>query len=351
MTRVLHVLNTGKFSGAENVVCQIINMFHDEPDYEMVYCSYDGEIRKSLVERNVAFLPISKMNISEIRRVISVFKPDVIHAHDMKAGFTAALSCGNIPLVSHIHNNAFDSRGISLKSIAYYFAAKKAKKIIWVSNSSFKGYAFHKTFRDKSVVLYNVIDKNDLFKRMNIDKNTYDYDVVFIGRLAYPKNPQRLLQVIRLACDKVPDLKVAIVGTGELDEEIKKLCDDLDLCRNVSFIGFMSNPLKLLHDSKVMIMTSRWEGTPMVALEAMIIGIPIISTPTDGMNELIENGTNGFLIDDDDVFANTIVNILQNPKLQADLSKGQLNKAEVINDVDEYKRILDNIYINSGINK
>lgn len=342
--RVLHVLNTGKFSGAENVVCQIINMFKGDPEYNMAYCSYDGEIRNALENRNINFFPVTKMEPQEIKRIIDLYKPDVIHAHDMKAGFTVARACGKIPMISHIHNNAFNSRGISLKSLAYYYAAKKAKKIIWVSKSSFEGYAFHKAFQEKSIVLYNVIDQNELFQRMKEDQRNYDYDVVYVGRITYQKNPQRLLNVVRLACDKMPNLKVAIVGTGELDDEIKSLCKDLHLEGNVSFLGFQSNPLKMLYDSKVMIMTSRWEGTPMVALEAMALGVPIISTPTDGMNELIENGVNGYLADDDTALSDKIVKIVSDTVIREYLRKNQLSKSAEVNNVENYKKILADLY-------
>ena len=143
--KILHLLQSNRFSGAENVVCQIIRMFKQTPDVEMVYCSPDGQIRESLEDQGVSFVPLSSFSIKSIKNIIRKERPDVIHAHDMRASFYAALVCGKTPLISHIHNNALDSHGWSLKSIAYYLAAKKAKHIFWVSRSSFEGYAFHKT--------------------------------------------------------------------------------------------------------------------------------------------------------------------------------------------------------------
>lgn len=158
--KVLHVLASSRFSGAENVVCQIVNMFKDERNIEMAYCSVDGEIRQALDERGVKFFPVTKLKKKELKEVINKYNPDIIHAHDMRASYVSAQACGKIPLISHIHNNAFDSRGLSIKSIAYFLAAKKARHIFWVSKSSFDGYFFHKFFSKKSSVLYNVIDVN-----------------------------------------------------------------------------------------------------------------------------------------------------------------------------------------------
>lgn len=345
--KVLHLLQSNRFSGAENVVCQIIGMMKNEPDMEMVYCSSDGQIREALKERNIKFIPLKSFSVGEIKRVIKEQKPDIIHAHDMRASFYAALACGKIPLISHIHNNAFDSRGLSAKSIAYIYAAKKAKHIFWVSQSSLDGYAFHKFFRKKSTVLYNIIDIDALYEKMKLDENVYNYDVIYVGRLTPQKNPQRLMAVLQKVCVNCPNVRIAIVGTGELEEETKKLCNELNLQNNVQFLGFQSNPLKMLHDSKVMVMTSRWEGTPMCALEAMALGVPIVSTPVDGLKDLVINGENGCLSDDDEELAKKIVEIVNDKKLHERYSTFIKNQALKINDTEKYKRSILEVYTSS----
>lgn len=342
--KVLHLLNTDRFSGAENVVCQIIGMMKDIPSLEMIYCSREGLIRGVLEEQKITFVPIRNLTCRELKRIVREEKPDLIHAHDMKAGFVAALVCGKIPLISHIHNNAFNSRRISLKSIAYIYAAIKAKHVFWVSQSSFDGYAFHKAFKKKSSVLYNIIDIEVLRQKMSLDKNTYDYDLVYIGRLTYPKNPQRLMNVMRMVKKNLPNIKIAVIGTGELEEETKKLAREYDLLANISFLGFQSNPLKILHDSKMMVMTSRWEGTPMCALEAMALGVPIVSTPVDGLKKLVKNGENGFLSSDDSILAQHICAVLNNEKLYSNLSSNQIKKSIALNDLQKYRDTMISIY-------
>lgn len=334
--KILHMLQSDRFSGAENVVCQIISMCKDE-NMEFVYSSQDGQIREALEERGIEFHPIKKVSVSEFKRIIKEVKPDIIHAHDMAASFFAALACGKIPLVSHIHNNAYDSRGVSLKSILYRFAAKKAKHIIWVSQSSLDGYAFHKAFEAKSSVLYNIIDVGALKDKIALDPNTYDYDVVYLGRLTYQKNPQRLIEVIGKVVEKRPETKVAIIGTGDMEEEVRQLALDKDLLNNVTFLGFQSNPAKILNDSKVMVMTSRWEGTPMCALESLAMGVPIVSTPTDGLKDLIQDGVNGFLSDDDEQLAKKIVFLLNETEKQKEISRNAAEMSIRYNDMDIYR--------------
>ena len=343
--KVMHVLNSRIYSGAEKVVCQIIKSFKDVDGMEMVYCSPDSEIvRQMLSEQGVTFLPIETMSTKELKRVIGEQKPDLIHAHDMRASFFSALCCGKIPLVSHIHNNAYNARGLSSKTIAYLWAGFKAKHILWVSNSSFEGYAFHKLFAKKSSVLYNIIDTEQIFEKKAQDENTYDYDVIYVGRLTFQKDPQRLMRLCARLKEQKPDLNVAIVGTGELEAEGKALCAELGIQDNVHFLGFQSNPIKMVHDSKAMILTSRWEGTPMCALEAMALGTPVVSTPSDGMKDLIDDGINGYLTDDDEVMAEKLLKIIHDSEHRKELSENTMKKFAQINDAPKYHEAIAACY-------
>ncbi len=343
--KILHVLASNRFSGAENVVCQIVNMFKDESNIEMAYCSVDGEIRQALGERGVEFFPVTKLKKKELREVIKKYNPDIIHAHDMRASYVAAQACGKIPLISHIHNNAFDSRGLSIKSIAYFFAAKKASHIFWVSKSSFEGYVFNKSFRKKSSILYNIIDVDSLYEKMRKDTNEYSYDIVYIGRLTFQKNPERLIEIIEKVVSRRPQTKIAVVGTGELEKQICALIASKHLENNIDMFGFRSNPLKILYDSKVMVMTSKWEGTPMCALEAMALGVPIVSTPVDGLKDLITNGQNGYCDDNNEELTDKILQCLENNEIHRKLSDKQVKISKEWNNKSKYKENIKKVYL------
>ena len=341
--KVMHVLNSRIYSGAEKVVCQIIHAFQGE--VEMVYCSPESDIVRKMVEaQGVTYLPMKTMSVSELSRVIREQKPDLIHAHDMRAGFFSALCCGKIPLVSHIHNNAYDARGLSPKTVGYLLAGFRAKHIFWVSQSSFDGYAFHKLFAKKSSVLYNVIDTDEIYTKLSQDSNSYDYDLIYVGRLTYQKNPQRLLRLCARLKESKPDLKVAIVGTGELEEELKALSQELNLEDTVHFLGFQPNPIKMVACSKAMILTSRWEGTPMCALEAMALGTPVVSTPSDGMKDLLTDGVSGYLTESDEQMAKDLLKIFTQPEHRQLLAENARKKFDSLNDGEAYKRAIWTAY-------
>ena len=341
--KVLHVLNSRVYSGAEKVASQIIKEFEDE--MEIAYCSPESDmVAQMLAEQQIRHIPVTNLLPRNLIKVIRAEKPDLIHAHDMRATLVAALCCGKIPLISHIHNNAFDARGLTLKSIGYLFGGYKAKHILWVSRSAYEGYFFHKLFAKKSSVLINIIDLKQVWNKRDQDENQYEYDMIFIGRLTYPKHPQRLMRMCALARERKPDIRLAVVGNGELDQETRALCAELGLENNVDFLGFQSNPMKMLYNSKCMILTSRWEGTPMCALEAMALGVPVVSTPTDGLLDLIDEGENGYLSGDDAVLAERIVQIANDPALRQKLSRNAAEKAIRINDMETYKKAVAALY-------
>jgi glycosyltransferase involved in cell wall biosynthesis len=292
----------------------------------------------------VTYMPVSTLVPAELKKIIDRVKPDVIHAHDMRASFVSALCCGSIPLVSHIHNNAYDSRGLSVKSIAYLLAGFKARHILWVSRSSYEGYFFHKLFEKTSSVLFNIIDLKQVWEKRDQDAARYDYDMIYIGRLTYQKDPQRLMRLCARLKESKPDVKLAVVGTGELEEETKALCSELGLRDNVQFLGFQSNPIKMIADSKALVLTSRWEGTPMCALEALALGTPVVSTPSDGMMDLIDNGVHGYLHEEDEDLARSLLKILLDPRHREELSRNAKEKSEKINDEAAYKQAILNCY-------
>lgn len=343
--RVLHVLSSRTYNGAENVVCQINTMLKEAGEnIELIYCSLDGPVRSHIEENGIDFVSVNKISPRELSYVIQNVKPDIVHAHDMRAGFASALACGKIPLVSHIHNNNYDSRKISLKAVLYLYAGLKARHIFWVSESSFNGYRFHNVLKDKSEILFNVINTAELYKKVERDSKEYNFDAVYLGRLTYQKNPQRLVEVLRKAIKIFPSFTAAILGDGEDAEEVRTLIKSHGIDNNVFYLGFSDNPYKILQSAKLMLMTSRWEGTPMCALEAVAMGIPIVSTPVDGMCDLIESGVNGYLSDDDDVLAQKCAEIASDCTLQRKLSYGARETAKKKMNTNTYCTAISSVY-------
>lgn len=335
--KVLHILSSNKYSGAENVACTIITRMNSQ--YDMYYCSPNGEIKDILREKEINYIPISKISYREINKIIKRIKPDIIHAHDNKATVYASLFSKKCKIISHIHGNNKIMNSLNLKTILFNIASKRISNFIWVSDSSLNDYYFKNKVANRSIVLYNIIDEDNIknkVKEYDVDKN---YDLIYLGRLGYPKNPIRMIEIVKKVKELKTDISLAIVGDGEDKQELEKIVKEYKLSKNVEFYGFKKNPYPILNKSKILIMTSLYEGTPMCALEAQALGKTIIATPVDGLKKIVIQNYNGYLTDDNDTFSNKIIEFLKK-----DLKENVRKEFKKRNSIDDYVKEIDNLY-------
>lgn len=340
--KVLHLLASNSFSGAENVVCTIIKSFENEID--MIYCSPLGTIKSTLEKKQIKYKEIRKLNYNEVRKIVKEYKPDIIHAHDYNASIIATLFSKKCKIISHIHGNNKKMNSFNVYSLIYLCMSKFINDIIWVSDSSLDGFYFNTKIRSKSKILYNVIDQNEIYKKTDEFKCNRKYDLIFLGRIGYPKNPERLIEIIKIIKKCIPNISIAIVGSGPDSDKIKKLVSKYGLKKNIYFYGYQHNPYPILKESKLLIMTSIYEGTPMCVLEAQCLGKPVVSTPVDGIKKIIENNKNGYLSDKNEEICSFIIDILKNNNKYIMMSEKSINFFTKYNNLNKYKKEIKKIY-------
>lgn len=114
--------------------------------------------------------------------------------------------------------------------------------------------------------------------------------VINTGRLSKQKGQWHLIKAFRLIHDKIPEARLVILGEGELRKELEGLVRDLELEDCVKMPGFVSNPFAILRESKVFALPSLFEGYPNALAEALICGVPSISTDCKtGPKEILED--------------------------------------------------------------
>ena len=321
-------------------------MFKDDNEHEMIYCSVDGPIRQSLESRNIPFLPLNGFTLSEVKRAVGEYKPDIIHAHDVHASLYAALAGKGCRIIDQIHGNDIGMRKPNRKSILFRYASSKAEKIIWVYESARDDYAFSgkDAVRKKSLILNNVVDAKDLVLKADAADEQLHPTIVFLGRINDIKDPLRAIRIIAKVIKSKTDATAVLIGTGELSDECAALIDTLGMADKIKLAGFMENPYGMLRNGKIFLMTSRFEGIPMAAMEAMSFGLPVVTTPADGMKHLVTDGQNGFISDDDDVLVEDIIKLCQDDSLYSALSRKSLERFKELNDLASYRKTLTDIY-------
>ena len=284
MKKVLHLLPSNKFSGAENVVCTIIQ---NDKEYDMYYCSPRGEIEKALKEREIKYIPIEKFKPSYLKKICKEYDIDIIHAHDYKASLLASLSGFKGKIIAQIHTHWNFNTSWNIYTILYNHMMKKFDKIIAVSSTILEDAVYAKKNKEKFVVIDNVIDKKRVLEK-SLEFDTDNYDLIYVGRLCEVKRPSILIDIVKNVKKVKPDIKMAIIGSGVLENECKDLIKKYDLNDNIDMLGFKQNPFPYIKNSKIALLTSKCEGLPMVVIEEMILNVPVLNSGVDGLGMLFE---------------------------------------------------------------
>ena len=334
--KILHILGTDRLSGAENVHLDILRALKDEN--ETIYCSPDGPIRRHVEEAGVRFLACDTENTKEIRRDYDEERPDVVHACDPRMSFKCARA--GIPFISMLHCNCPWMKKYSPNSFALRYAAKRASAVIAVSQSIPDSYVFKKAFGDKLYVIPNAVDREKV-ERMAAEPYEGSFDVIFVGRLEPVKRPLLFLEVVEKLRRRLPDVTAAMVGDGELRDEVASYAAEHGL-DNVSLLGFDSNPYRIMARSKVNVLTSEYEGFGLVAVEGMILSKPVAAFPAGGITEIAERG--GIVCSDADQMARAVSELLTDPDRYAVYSKKAYEGSFGFTDTGDYISKIRDVY-------
>lgn len=341
--RVIHLMSTDDYSGAENVAINIVSELQENTD--IYYATRSGKILDFLKDNNIKnIIIIDKLSIKEIKRIEKEYNPDIIHAHDYKATIIATLAIKNAKIVSHLHNNSPWIRKIYHPyTWALLFASARISKILTVSDSIPKEYIFSRFIRKKIVVISNPISIKKIKKNINYEAYSPIYDICFVGRLTKQKNPIKFIHVINNLKKDFPNINAVMIGDGELREECQHEIDTLNLNRNIKLYGFLKNPYEEMVKSKTFCLTSDWEGFGLVAFEAIALGIPSIVSNVGGLPSIIDEQC-GFLCNNMNEFITELSNLLNDKELYDQKSKCALEKAKKLENITEYMNKIKNIY-------
>ena len=247
--------------------------------------------------------------IIEIKR----FSPDIVHTHTTKAGIlgrAAALVCG-VPKIFHTcHGNVFKgyfSRFTTCLIIAIerFFSAFTTKLIALTPNLAKElNHLFRIKNTDKIAVIPLGLNLDSyLFtpRKMNTWRKSLgltekDFVIGIVARLVPIKNHKMLINSMKILSSKFPELHLAIIGNGELEDELIKQADNLGVSNHIHFCGISKELEKIYSDLDLIVLCSKNEGTPVVIIEALAAGCPVAAVDVGGVKEVLENGKLGRLL-------------------------------------------------------
>lgn len=202
------------------------------------------------------------------------------------------------------------------------FAVKKADMIVTITDSAKEYYITELGMNSKQVCrIYNPVPKE--YYQSNY-YNVESKKIISVGRLSYPKNFSRLIDMAKAVFEKYPDWCWDIYGEGEEREQLQRKIEVLGLNNHVSLRGQVSDLLQRYEEYSFIVMTSRYEGFPMALLEASANRLPLVSFDIKtGPNEIIKNNENGYLLNASDTngMIDKICNLIENKDIRLKMSK------------------------------
>lgn len=252
-------------------------------------------------------------------RALLDFNPDVIHEHLDACYSWIWCIIHNKPLIATMHSDPYRRRSKRVAAVIKIKSLQGNLKIIGCSRITRD--LVQKCYRIKEEqmgYIYNPISVSQ-FMLSDYCGNTFEFAAM--GRLAGVKNYPMMINAFKKVVSVHSNIHLSIAGSGPLNNELRKLVQDLDLEKYISFLGNVEDVPQLLKNSNVLLLSSFSEACPMVVIEAMAAGLPIIATKVGGVPELVSD--NGLLVESGDVegFASSMVRLIEDKTLFRNMSK------------------------------
>lgn len=316
--RITFILGGMSRGGAERVVAILANHFAKKGKKVDILtllnsnCSYHLEPNVNLIslykENKPRILQIVDW-IKGIRSYYNHYRPHRIVSFFAKINIIVLLALINHTediLVSERNDPSRDGRGLIVRLLTNILYPK-SKKVIF--QTEWARTCFSKNVRKKSEIVQNPVVEITV---NNIEK---EKTIVNVGKLMEQKNQKLLINCFSKIAMDYPEYKLIIFGEGEKRDELEALIKNLGLEDRIELPGWVSEVHKHVASAEMFVLSSNYEGLSNALLEAMTLGVPVISTNCAGSNELINHKKNGLLfpIGDEVELEKSMRFLLENP--------------------------------------
>ncbi len=225
-----------------------------------------------------------------LRKYLKKEEPDVVVSFAARINVLMLLSAFGLDtkkIISERNDPIHDGRG-RITKLLIQLLYPGADKIVF-QTTRIKGY-FNDRIRKKGVVIYNPIE-------VSADAQTVDsHKIVSVGRLEKQKNHYFLIEAFSNIVKKYPEYELWIYGEGTLRNDLENLINRLGINNRVFLPGIAKNVHEQIANAEMCVLSSDYEGLSNALMEAMMMGLPCISTNCAGSDELIQNNENGLLV-------------------------------------------------------
>jgi glycosyltransferase involved in cell wall biosynthesis len=308
--RVLHVINGEVFSGAERVqqlLGKRLGAFGFDPIFA---CLKPGKFAEcsGLPDQQLWLEPMRhRYNIGMVSRLAQRSREAhvrLLHAHTPRSAMIASLVArrAGIPWVYHVHSPTARDSTRSLQNwindAVERLSLSNANRIITVSKSLRREMLRRGWSRKRVVAIANgVAEQDPIFAIDRVERSQWTLGMVALIRPR--KGIEVLLQAFRDVWHRHPETRLDVIGgfeTPEYETQVRDLTRQLGLESAVRWKGFTRDVTGALREMDALVLPSLFgEGMPMVVLEALAVGLPVVATRVEGTPEVVRDGREGYL--------------------------------------------------------
>ncbi len=308
------IVNTGTLSagGAERVLSILSKPLADAFDevhyvmwldakYPDIFYDIDPRVKIVRLSKESGATNILQQMIW-FRRYIKREHPDVVLSFMVMVCFTvtiALLLTGINQVVAERNDPNFFRPKWLRRLINWSYLSSDVKGIIMQTEKNKIFFSNGRLLR-KTTVIYNPIDIDDTYVGAAVKHKKEDV-IVSVGRLTNQKQQWVLIEAFALFHKTHPSYKLVIYGEGEKRKDLEEQVVLLKMKESVILPGRSKQVIRDILPAKMFVTTSLYEGMSNALIEAMCVGLPCISTSVSGATDLINDGKNGFLVDEGDV--------------------------------------------------
>ncbi len=386
MRKILYIITQSEFGGAQKNVLDLAARLKDSYDI-LVAVGADGSggFFDWLEEKNVRFVklhwlrrsdfnPIADLfGLWEIFRLIKKERPDIVHLHSSKAGFSGSIAAKvlGVKVVYTVHGAVFEAAFWAPTRKFYLwlekFSARFKNKIICVSQNDKRLWLKYKAAPEKKlVVIHNGIDYYNLnfFPKDEAREKIFGLcaplfeaargsgtNLKIVGAIAnlYPeKGLSYLIQAAAQVTKNYQNVIFVVIGEGLERPLLEEMIKEYQVGAKFILAGAINEAWRYLKAFDIFMLPSIKEGLPYTILEAMAAGLPIVASYVGGVPEMVKDKENGFLVlpKNAQILADRISELIENSQLAqqfVEASKQKIQEFSLEKMISETEKIYQNL--------
>lgn len=390
-SKIVQILRSAYYGGVENHVYSILKYIDYEKCDVHLICLTNEPVNERFRNLNIHIHQLDDIptqsfkairNIIPLIKVLKVIKPDIVHLHGIRPIFIGSVA-SRINHVKHIISSyhgsyklmsiGFDGKQkthLLLASKLMHYTGFSISDDIIVDADNLKKeieeiyfvnlFNISKSWIEKTISIHNGIDVSryvNVYKNHNMRRKIgISSEATVIGTVSRLDEPKKgiaiLLKAARDILRRGKDVYFIIVGEGYSKTELQNMAADSSISERVKFLGFWDNLQEIYSTLDIFVLPSISEGFPIVNLEAMASGLPVVATNVGGVPEAIINNVNGILVppNNKNALRDAILILINNKELREKMGEaGRCNAIKYFNEKDMAKKIFE-IYNRQKIN-